>query len=176
MSTVNTDAPISNFNDCHVGIIERLDALGELPELLDAAARAHEIAHRSLDFFKVVIFEHHQEEERELFPAVLESAEPGEERNRVEAMAQRLTEEHRSLEQLWKSLEKELAQMVAGKRSDVSVANVQALIASYRAHAAFEEAEFLPLSERILARNSHHMAALGLALHMRHAKPVRSYL
>lgn len=30
------------------------------------------------------------------------------------------------------------------------------------------ETEFLPLSQTILGRNSNHMAALGLSLHMRH--------
>jgi len=38
----------------------------------------------------------------------------------------------------------------------------------YRAHAWFEEQEFLPLSQTILSRNPNHMAALGLSLHMRH--------
>lgn len=33
--------------------------------------------------------------------------------------------------------------------------------------AAHEEQAFLHLAERILSRNSHHMAALGLSLHMR---------
>ena len=41
-------------------------------------------------------------------------------------------------------------------------------MAHYQAHAAFEEATFLPLSQTILGRNDHHMAALGLSLHMRH--------
>ena len=30
---------------------------------------------------------------------------------------------------------------------------------------------FLPLSQTILGRNSNHMAALGVSLHMRHALP-----
>ena len=53
---------------------------------------------------------------------------------------------------------------------------LQRLIGEYKAHAAFEEAEFLPLSETILSRNSNHMAALGMSLHMRHAKPVNAYI
>jgi hypothetical protein len=49
-------------------------------------------------------------------------------------------------------------------------------VTEYKAHAAYEEAEFLPLSETILSRNSNHMAALGMSIHMRHAKPVNAYI
>jgi hypothetical protein len=42
------------------------------------------------------------------------------------------------------------------------------LVQHYREHALLEENEFLPLAETILGRNSNHMAALGLSLHMRH--------
>jgi len=43
-------------------------------------------------------------------------------------------------------------------------------------HARYEEVVFLPLSERILSRNGDHMAALGLALHLRHAPLVVGYI
>ena len=59
-----------------------------------------------------------------------------------------------------------------GKATDLGTSSGQQLGAQYRAHAAFEEKEFLPLSQTILGRNSNHMAALGLSLHMRHT-PVR---
>jgi hypothetical protein len=35
---------------------------------------------------------------------------------------------------------------------------------------------FLPVAERILSRNGEHMAALGLALHLRHAPLVVGYV
>jgi len=177
MSTpIDQDAPISNFTHCHSGILKRLDALDELPALLAPAARARQIAEESLDFFREAIFEHHLEEERELFPAVLASALPGEELERVKAMVKRLTEEHRMVEALWKRLEKGLKPVAKGHSSDLDVSELQRLVSEYTGHAAFEEAEFLPLSEAILGRNSNHMAALGLSLHMRHAKPVNAYI
>ena len=42
---------------------------------------------------------------------------------------------------------------------------------SYQAHARYEEEVFLPLSQTILGRNSDHLAALGVSMHMRHAMP-----
>jgi hemerythrin-like domain-containing protein len=173
---VDQDTPISNFTNCHSGILKRLNALDELPALLAPAARAKQIAEESLDFFREAIFEHHLEEERELFPAVMASALPGEELERVKSIVKRLTEEHRMVEALWKRLEKGLKPVAKGHSTDLDVSELQRLVAEYTGHAAFEEADFLPLAEIILGRNSNHMAALGLSLHMRHARPVNAYI
>lgn len=163
--------PLDTFSNCHVGILSQLDALGELPALLAPAARARTVAAKTLDFFREAVFEHHAEEERELFPEVISSAIAGEERDRVTALTERLTAEHRDLEQRWKALEPALRQVAKGRDADLEPAQVAELVDRYRAHAAFEEAEFLPLSQTILGRNSNHMAALGLRLHIRHAPP-----
>lgn len=173
-----TDAPIDDFSQCHAGIFRKLDMLGELPALLQPAARAREVAEKALDFFREAIFEHHLDEERELFPAVIESAEAGEEREQVKAMARRLTDEHRELERLWKSLESGLKKVAKGQFSDViDVATIETLVSRYRAHAEFEEQTFLPLSQQILGRNANHMAALGMSLHMRHVRgPLNAYV
>jgi hemerythrin-like domain-containing protein len=169
-------APLSNFTNCHSGILRRLSALDELPALLEPAARARQIAEQSLEFFREAIFEHHLEEERELFPAVIASAQPGEELTRVKAMTQRLTDEHRRVEALWKTLESGLKRVAKGQSTDLDTADLHRLVTEYKAHASFEEVEFLPLSETILSRNSNHMAALGMSLHMRHVKPVNAYM
>jgi hemerythrin-like domain-containing protein len=166
--TEHIDEPIQDFSQCHVGILDKLQMLGELPALLEPAARARVIAGQALDFFKDTIFEHHLDEERELFPAVLASAAQGDERDLVQLMVQRLTHEHRELEAVWKHLEPGLKKVAKGQLSDVSVAKIQQLVTQYRAHAEFEEREFLPLSQTILGRNANHLSALGLSLHMRH--------
>lgn len=163
------NAPIEDFSQCHVGIFKKLDMLAELPALLEPAKRAREIAEKSLEFFREAIFEHHLDEERELFPAVLSHAEKGEEQARVKAMVAQLTSEHRELEALWKRLESVLKAVAKGGEADLHGSTIEQLVSRYRAHARFEEAEFLPLSQTILGRNSNVMAALGMSLHMRHA-------
>ena len=165
------DQPIDDFSQCHAGIFKKLELLGELPALLEPAQRAREVAEKSLEFFREAIFEHHLDEERELFPAVIESAVDEAERFKVQAMNKRLTEEHRELERLWKSLESGLKKVVKGQFGDVNVADLSRLVSQYRAHAQFEEQEYLPLAQQILGRNGNHMAALGLSLHMRHQNP-----
>lgn len=170
------ETPLSNFTNCHGGILKRLNSLEELPALLETARRARAVADKSLAFFRETIFEHHMEEERDLFPAVIASAQAGDELTRVKAMTERLTDEHRRVEALWKTLESSLKRAAKGRDADLNVSDLHRLVSEYRAHAAYEEAEFLPLAETILGRNSNHMAALGLSLHMRHAKlPVKPF-
>lgn len=175
-ANARTDAPLTTFANCHVGILKRLQSLDALPALLASAAQARQIASDSLAFFREAIFEHHLDEERDLFPAVLASAQPGAERDRVRVMTERLTHEHRAIETLWKNLEKALKRVGKGQDADLDVNEVHQLVAAYAAHAGFEEAEFLPLCETILGRNSNHMAALGLSLHMRHVRQPTAYI
>lgn len=169
-------APLDGFADCHVGIMKRLNTLDQLPELLEPAARARRIATDSLAFCSEALFEHHRDEENELFPAVLASAQPGAERMRVQSMVDRLTREHRILEGLWKVLEKDLKRVARGQDAGLDVEEVRALVAAYASHATYEEVEFLPLCETILGRNGNHMAALGLSLHLRHAPPIAAHV
>jgi hypothetical protein len=164
-----SDAPLLNFSNCHAGIISHLKTFGELPALLAPAERARKIAEETLGFFRDAVYEHHAEEEKELFPAVLASAVKGEERDRVQVMVDQLTAEHRVVEAAWFKLEPELKKVAKGHTSELNVAGVEHLVQSYLAHAAYEEAHFLPLAHTILARNGNHMEALGLSLHMRHA-------
>ena len=171
------NAPIQDFSHCHSGILKQLDRLAELPALLAPAARARQIAEQALEFFREAIFEHHLDEERELFPAVLASAQQGAEAERVQGLAQRLTDEHRGLEAAWKRLESGLKQVAKGKDGHFDAADIDALVSQYRAHAAFEESAYLPLAQTILGRNPHHLEALSLSLHLRHMPlPIKGYL
>ena len=165
------EAPLEQFSQCHAGILKHLDGLSGLPELLEPAARARRVASDVLDFFRAAVHEHHAEEERELFPAVLASAKSEEERAYVRGIVDRLTREHRQVEALWRSLEPGLKDVARGRDSDLDPAAVASLVANYRAHAHYEEQVFLPLSQQILSRNGDHLAALGVSLHMRHVMP-----
>lgn len=171
-----SDAPITNFSQCHVGILSHLKAFGGLPALLEPAEQARRIAQDTLKFFRDAVYEHHSEEERELFPAVLASASEGVELDQIKSMVERLTREHRQVEATWARLEPHLKKIAKGQSADLDTSAVQALVRDYSAHAAFEEAEFLPLCQTILSRNSNHMAALGLSLHMRHIPPVIAHI
>lgn len=164
-------SPIDDFSQCHAGILGQLEALDALPALLEPAARARRLAADALAFFRHAVFEHHVEEEKELFPAVLASAKQGDEHDKVQAIVAQLTAEHRRVEATWSKLEPKLKAVAKGQDVELDGADISALVQSYRAHARFEEDVFLPLSQTILGRDSNHLAALGASLHLRHALP-----
>ncbi len=166
-----SDSAVGQFSHAHEGIVTQLDRLSTLPALLAPARMAQNMAQRAVDFFRVAMLEHHQEEEEELFSAVLESAEVGEERLRVSTLVESLTVEHRLMEGIWRQLEPELKLIAKGRGFHINAPLLADLVARYQAHAQSEEVQFLPLAERILGRNGNHMAALGLSLHMRHHPP-----
>lgn len=163
------DAPLQDFTDCHAGIFHRLEQLGELPALLSPARRAVQIAEAALTFFHGAIFEHHQDEEKALFPLVREHAAPGAERDHVELTVERLVREHRELERAWKRLEPGLKHLAKGRPTEISIVDIDFMVQHYREHAQYEELEFLPLAQAILGRQSAEMAALGRTMHKRHA-------
>jgi hemerythrin-like domain-containing protein len=170
-SAASEGAPIRSFAQCHVGIVSHLQELARLPALLEPARQARQIASEMLSFFRSVVFEHHAEEERELFPAVVAGADKGEERDRVQGIVDRLTREHRQIEAAWSTLERALKAVAKGGETDLDETAVAALVNDYLGHARYEEEVFLPLSQEILGRNDKRMAALGMSLHLRHAVP-----
>lgn len=177
MSVANTNpdpspaepvTPIAGFSRCHAGILAQLDASAELPALAEAAERARRVATDTLAMFEPGVLEHHTDEEGDLFPAVLRDAVKGTERERVGAMVQQLTHEHRLIESLWKRVKPALKLIAHGKPADLDTAAMNELVTMYADHARYEEQEFLPLAQEILGRNDLHLAALGVSLHVRH--------
>lgn len=161
------DTPLEDFSHCHAGILGHLDAFEEIPRLIEPAQRLRRLAEDFSGFFRDVVFEHHQEEERELFVAVLDSARKGDELERVRRMVGRLTREHRDIEEQWSRMQPEMKKLIKGQAARIDPSAIGALVAQYKAHARFEETEFLPLSREILGRDGNHMAALGMSLHIR---------
>ena len=176
MTMTDTDTPISHFSNCHLGIFAQLSRMGDLPALLGPAAQARRIAEESLSFFGKAMYSHHSEEEKDLFPAVHQSANAGAERLQVDGLVEQLTHDHRALEKLWESLEPGLRKVANGQNTTLDVLALQSLVQRYQAHARLEEQAFLPLAQNILGRNDNHMAALGLTLHMRHVPPFAAHI
>lgn len=169
------ETPLSTFSRCHLGIISQLEAAAALPRLLESAQRARDTAQRTLELFRHSVLHHHQEEEQELFTAVLQSARP-EEKAQVQALVDQLTADHRAIEALWKRLEPAVRHAARGAPAELDAGLLADLVQLYLQHARREETSFLPLAERILGRDGNHMAALGLSLHLRQAPQVIGYI
>lgn len=167
----SAEQPLDTFTQCHAGILAQMHSFAELPALLEPAAQARRLAGQMLKFFPQVVREHHAEEEQELFPAVLGASVKGPERELVQVMVERLTAEHRQVEAMWSRLESALTAVAKGRDTELDASAVQRLVTTYIGHAQYEEQQFLPLAQALLGRNSDHMAALGLSIHLRHALP-----
>ena len=171
------EKPLPGFSDCHAGILARLRAAAaDLPQLLQATARAKQLAHDLETMFEGGISSHHADEEQELFPCVLRSARPGVEQQKVRSMVDRLVGEHRDIEALYRQVQPALHKAARGGEAELDAAVLRDLLGRYVLHARYEEQEFLPLAQEILGRSSSDMAALGISLHLRHAHVPAGYV
>ncbi len=173
---VDTNAPLKTLHHSHEAIIAQLRELAELPQLLEQVQRSRRIAASTVALFCGEVLAHHADEERELFPAVIRSAQAGEERKRVEFITQVLSAEHRILEQMWKSLEPSMRAAARGRATNMDPERVAHLVRKYNQHARFEEDQFLPLAQAILERDSNHLQAVGLALHLSRVPDLPGYI
>ena len=162
------DAPLQDFSNSHVGFVTVLEAALGLPEMIVTAARSRSCAADMLKMFRDRLLAHHDDEERDLFPAVLRIAQPGEEADRARTMVSQLIREHREIAQLWRELEPAVQAIANGYLPQMDSELLQELVRRFNEHVRVEEEEFLPFAQQVLARQAEDIAMLGLALHRRH--------
>lgn len=167
LSSAIADEAIASFSRSHVHIVEQMERLRVLPTQcaqrgLDEGVRV--AAAEIYRFFNDAVLAHHDEEERDLFPALTHSAAPGDEAGLVASLVARLEREHRELEALWDRIEPGLRRIGRGKPAPLDEAAIEQLAERYVAHARFEEAAVLPLADRMLKGGDRAALALGLAM------------
>lgn len=155
--TVTFETPIAMLIACH----DRVRQYAALTETLarhvqkngaDAAAVAG--AQSILRYFDVAAPLHHQDEDEDLFPALLSTGSPELVRNIEDVMA-----EHDELGALWQQVRTGLLAIVAGDAQGLDLALAQQFAQSYPAHAAREEADIYPHAAELL--NAALLAQLG---------------
>jgi hemerythrin-like domain-containing protein len=161
---------LTDVSQALLGLLSTLQAFAQLPVLEATAAQARTIAANMLVLFRHDMFEHHAQEELQLFPAVLARAVAGEELNRARAMVRQLTADHRRIEALWMQLEPAVKAIAKERLTHVALEDVEALVQAYQAHAVFEEQQFLPLADAVLGRQRE--SSKVLSLHRRHGRRV----
>jgi hemerythrin-like domain-containing protein len=165
---LHIDAALAGFSECHHDFVAQLHSALYLPDLIAAAGKARVMANDLLIMFRERVSVHHAEEERELFPAVLDAAQPGAELDEVRAMVTQLVREHRDMETRWAQLRPAVEAATRGESPALDAALIEDMVQHFFAHAHFEEEHFLPLAQKILGRHTEAMAALGRTLHERH--------
>ncbi|WP_410500026.1 hemerythrin domain-containing protein [Chitinibacter sp. S2-10] len=159
--TVTFETPVAMLIACH----DRVRHYAALTETLvshvakngaDAAAIAG--ASAILRYFDVAAPLHHQDEDEDLFPAMLPLATP--------ELAQAIREimaEHDELGLLWQKVRAALLALVAGNDNELTPELAAEFAQRYPAHAAREEDEIYPYAKALLSAGQLHELGTKMA-------------
>ena len=152
-STATTEAPLEMLSACHARIERQCATLRRLvPHLAQRGAddEARTAAANVMRYFDSSARHHHEDEEIDLFPALLESM-AGSDPVCLRELTGALTDEHRALDAAWRRVRAALAEIAAGSATHLSSADVEALVRTYEQHIEREEKELLPMAARLLS-------------------------
>jgi hemerythrin-like domain-containing protein len=150
------DDPLAMLVACHVRMRKQFATLARLERHLpehghDADARA--AARAILRYFDSAAVHHHEDEEASLMPRIVARAPE------ASALATRLARDHGVLEDHWRRLRPLLCGIAAAQRAVLPPKLVRDIAEAYEAHLAFEEAELVPLAQKVLGADE--IAAIG---------------
>jgi hemerythrin-like domain-containing protein len=152
-TTVGFDDPLEMLLACHRRIEKQLETLKRLRAHVDAGAidaEASGAAQSVLRYFSTSATNHHDDEEKDLFPLLERRiTDPGE-RTRFDAMRSELERDHREIESHWARLKKPLEGIAEGLTRPLAAADVHAFIAAYARHILAEESALQEFFDRWL--------------------------
>lgn len=168
---VGTEAPLEMLSACH-GRVERqcatLRRLAAHLETHGADDQARSAAASVMRYFDTSAVHHHEDEEVDLFPALLESM-AGSDAVCIRELTDALVQEHRSLETAWRRVRALLERIAAGEAAPLTRDDVEALVGLYERHIEREEQELLPMAARLLGEDE--IARIGRAMRVRRGIP-----
>jgi hemerythrin-like domain-containing protein len=151
------DAPFEMLDACHDRVRRMLALLQRLAVHVqdhgsDTAAR--EAATDLMRYFDRAAPEHHEDEERHLFPLLAQSTNPA-----LRALVQRLQDEHLDMERQWRTLRTDLRAVRAGEAWPPGAgARAAAFVALYAAHVAAEDEHAYPEARALVSpEQARHM-------------------
>jgi hemerythrin-like domain-containing protein len=149
---VGTEVPLEMLAACHLRVQEQCATLQRLARHLDTHgcdAQARSAAQGVMRYFDSAARHHHDDEEIDLFPALLESM-AGSDAVCLRDLTESLTRDHRELERRWRALRAVLERVANGTPAQLAADGVDDFVSRYAAHIAREEAELLPMAARLL--------------------------
>ncbi|QDL36319.1 hemerythrin domain-containing protein [Rhodoferax sediminis] len=161
------EAPLEMLSVCHDRMARQCATLRRLvPHLAlhGADPEARTAAANVMRYFDTSAINHHQDEEVDLFPALIESM-AGSDAVCLHEMTEGLTRDHRALEAQWQRLRITLAQIAAGESVPLTADDVEALVGLYERHIERENTELLPMAARLLGDDA--LASIGRAMRER---------
>lgn len=141
-TTVGFDDPLEMLLACHRRIEKQLDTLKRLRSHVEARgvdAEASTAAQAVLRYFLKSAVQHHDDEEKDLFPLLEQRITDAGERARFEALRATLEREHREVQAAWARLRKPLEGIAEGLTRTLPADEVHAFVAAYAHHIVAEE-------------------------------------
>jgi len=163
------EQPFEMLGACHDRVRRMLRLLTKLQQHLaehgaDTAAR--EAAADVMRYFDRAAPEHHEDEERHLFPRLLASSDA-----EMRALVARLQDEHQSMERQWARLRGDLLAVRAGQPAPVEApARWAAFVALYGGHVDAEDRLAYPAARLLVA--AHEEPAIGREMAGRRGVPL----
>lgn len=144
------EEPIEMLSACHERMTAQLETLRRLAAWLPdkgADAQARQAAKGILRYFRSAAANHHQDEEVDVFPRLLERVGSGD-RLQVERLVASLLADHQELYAAWDRLSQSLVQIESGGEADLSEQQADYFALQYRNHIECEEAMLFPFLRR----------------------------
>jgi hemerythrin-like domain-containing protein len=147
------DDPLDMLLGCHRRIEKQLETLKRLRAHLESHgvdAEASAAAQSVLGFFQQAAVNHHQDEERDLFPLLESRITDAGELARFHAFRRELETDHRTLEAAWSRLRKPLEGVADGLMRTLPLEDTQAFHGAYARHLLVEESTLKEFFDRWL--------------------------
>ncbi len=147
------EVPLEMLAACHHRVEDQCMTLQRLVGHLAARGpddEARVAAAAVLRYFDTAAVDHHADEEVDLFPALIESM-AGSDATCIRTLIESLRNDHRRLESQWQRLRPALLTIAAGEPQPLEAGDVMPMIDLYKEHMACEEAELLPMANRLLS-------------------------
>jgi hemerythrin-like domain-containing protein len=146
------EAPLEMLAACHDRIRSRCSTLLRLRSHVaecgtDVEART--AAQGVIRYFDTSALDHHEDEEQDLFPALLE-AMAGSDPVCIRELTESLADDHRELARLWTSVRVWLVAIERGETPLPDAGNIESFVDLYERHAGREEQELFPMATRLL--------------------------
>ena len=146
------DEPLDILEACHERIEAQLQTLARLLAHLPAHGadeQARQAVAAILRYFEKAGPNHHEDEERDLFPLLQARADAAEAAT-VSQLVTQLLAEHGRMAQALGVVRGQLEAVQAGNAAALDAAAVERLTGLYRAHIVTENGQLLPLARRLL--------------------------
>lgn len=165
------EAPLEMLAACHGRIRNQCATLLRLRSHVAAVGAdpgASTAARGVIRYFDTAARDHYEDEEQNLFPALLESM-AGSDPVCIRELIHSLKNDHRELERLWGKIRAWLLAVEAGKAASPETHEVDLFVGLHEAHATREDQELLPMAERLLGKKD--LDEIGRAMRVRRGIP-----